>query len=242
MFNFVSIKYFVRAWAWKHPMFYYLFQHCNGGVVKHGKSLTIASTDIVIEGFPRCCNTFVHEAFTLGQASPLNIAHHFHAPPSVVRAVKAGKPVILLIRNPVDCVVSLVLRLPSILISDAIQSYIDFYEILLPYIDGVVVADFSDIQSDVGAIFKKVNAEFGVNYSCFEHTKENEKECFDRIDRRNAKYLGQERTNPLMVARPTLERSCLKADMVSKVNSDEYAQKMEKAQAVYELYVASAQN
>jgi len=238
MINLNSIKYIIRNWTWKFPYVYYLFQAINGGLTRKDKALTVKETDIVIEGFPRCGNTFVHEAFEFSQKETVNIAHHFHAPPSIVRAVNANKPAILLLRNPIDCVVSLILRQPNILISDAIQSYIDFHTVLLPWRDDVVIADFDDIQTDLGLVIKKINQKFDSEFLIFEHTKENEKACFDRIDKRNALYLGSKKTDPLKVARPTVERSQLKSEMMSMITQEKYAKKISEAQSLYQLYIA----
>jgi hypothetical protein len=66
-----------------------------------------ARTDIVIEGFPASANTFAVAAFRLAQEPRyMRIAHHTHVPAQVIEATRLGVPAILLIREPMQAVLS----------------------------------------------------------------------------------------------------------------------------------------
>src|ERR1043166_5658936 len=70
-------------------------------------------TDIVIDGFPRCANTYATYAFDLAQKARLNIANHIHKKSQFLVARKYGIPAILLIRDPLDCITSTLIRQPK---------------------------------------------------------------------------------------------------------------------------------
>ncbi len=65
-------------------------------------------TDITIEGFPRCANSFAVQAFRSANDvnRPLRIATHLHSTANVVQSIRLKIPTVVLIRNPGDALVS----------------------------------------------------------------------------------------------------------------------------------------
>ena len=161
-------------------------------------------TEIVIEGFPRCANTFAVISFEMSQSKKkFKIAHHLHVPAQVVRGVNLGKPVLILIREPEEAVKSLLIRHTSISSNKAFRSYISFYNIVLESIDKVIVADFSIIINNFDRVIQAVNTKFNVDFEVPEINGENESEIFSKIDRVNQISDGGRESH---VARPSLDR------------------------------------
>ena len=159
-------------------------------------------TRIVIEGYPRCGNTFATVAFQLAQGVPVEAAHHLHAEAQIVAAAESGIPAVLLIRDPEDAVVSNA-RSFGYPLRTALRDYVVFYRRVLPYRDRVVVADFEDVTRDFGAVVDAVNARFGTAFARFDHTDAEVQRCFDVIDefyRRTAPEPNR------TVARPSRQR------------------------------------
>lgn len=101
-------------------------------------------TSLVIEGFPRSGNTWT-EALVRSHASrPVCLAHHTHAVAHVLHAITLKKPVLLLIRNPDDAVLSF-LRISNYRLSleTAYKDYADFYKRLLKTTTSPLVKVFS---------------------------------------------------------------------------------------------------
>src|SRR5689334_19049404 len=67
-------------------------------------------TEIVIEGFPRSANTFAVVAFRLAQQREIEIAHHLHAAAQIKHAINLKVPVIVLIREPSDAILSVAVK------------------------------------------------------------------------------------------------------------------------------------
>lgn len=90
-----------------------------------------STTDLVIEGFPRCANTWT-EALVRVAGPNLNLAHHSHAAAHVIAAVQASVPVLVLYRNPDDAVRSLLAMLGRrASAAHAYTDYASFYKSIL---------------------------------------------------------------------------------------------------------------
>ncbi len=179
--------------------------------VRHGVPVD-ASTEIVIEGFPRTGTSFAVAAFRMAQPRPVAVACHVHAPAQVIAGVRRGLPVLLCVREPEETVLSFAVRNPQLSLRQAVRSYVRFYEPLLRHRSGVVVAPFERITTDLGGLILEVNARFGTDFAPFEQTEENVRACFAQIDedyRRRVSGLAFER----QVARPSPVRERLKAEL-----------------------------
>jgi hypothetical protein len=125
------------------------------------------TTDIAIEGYPRSGNTFAVVAFRLAQGREVEIANHLHAAGQIKRAARLNIPTIMLIREPSEAVLSLVVRDPQASIPWALRSYIRFYSAVIPHLEKIVVAPFEMVTSDFGHIIRMVNARYGTAFKEF---------------------------------------------------------------------------
>ena len=172
---------------------------------RYGSRVLGPDTDIVIEGFPRSANTFAVTAFELAQERPVTVAHHLHAAAHVVRAAQARVPVIVLVRAPEDAIASVVARKPS-LDPAAAAAYLRFYEGVAGVLDACVVAEFRQVVDDFGGVIERTNRAYGTTFTPFEHTDENVRRCFDRIEAQN-RDRSAGRLVESSVARPSDERA-----------------------------------
>jgi hypothetical protein len=189
------------------------------------------NTELVIDGFQRSGNTFAVVAFEMSQARPVRIAHHLHAAAQIIAAVRMGVPTLVLIRDPVDTVLSHMIREPGIPARQAMSSWVGFYEAVVPLEDAVVVADFGDVTTDFGAVIREVNSRFGTSFAEFEHTEENVARCFEIIERRNREAYG--RLVETKVPRPSAERERLKDEMRGELEADRLRPLRDRAYGLY---------
>ncbi|BAU63905.1 hypothetical protein STA3757_12740 [Stanieria sp. NIES-3757] len=147
------------------------------------------STEIVIEGFPRSGNSFFVGAFELAQNHSVKIAHHLHAPAQLIMAARKNIPAILLIRNPIDAVMSMkamdlelsYIRPPiNQKLTSLMKSYIDFYKTLIPYSDHYIISLFEVTTNDFSSVIDKVNNKFQTNFQAFNFNKKNTQEIFNK--------------------------------------------------------------
>ncbi len=174
---------------------------------RYGDRVLGPSTDVLIEGYPRSANTFAVAAFEMAQERPVTVAHHLHAAPHVVAAVDAGVPVILLVRPPEDAIASVIARKPSVDPGLAARTYLRFYEGVADVLDRCIVAEFGEVIGDFGRVIERTNGRFGTSFTPFEHTDENVRSCFARIEAGNRARSGAVRIAESAVARPSEERA-----------------------------------
>ncbi|HKI45258.1 MAG TPA: hypothetical protein VKA08_08020, partial [Balneolales bacterium] len=167
--------------------------------------------------------TYAVVAFRQAQGQYIPMAHHLHVEAQILRGVSLGIPVVVLIRNPVDAVRSLIIRHPTVDPDSEFQRYIDFYSAVERVVDKVVVADFATVTEDFGSVISRINDKYGTTYKIFKSTPENIKLVYKEIEEINKEVDGGKESH---VARPSKER---KQKEVSISISDNY----KKAVSIY---------
>lgn len=198
------------------------------------RMLIAPDTQIVIEGFPRSANTFALVAFATSQKDPGRVASHIHLPVQILEGVRRSLPVLVLIRNPVDAIRSLLVREPGTEANWAFQQYIQFYEVVERHAQNVIIARFEEVTQNFGGVMDRLNRRFGTHFYLFEHTEENVRKVYQIIEHWNTLTDDGKET---VVARPSAERSELYEKTVLEVSP----KLREQALAMYQRLNAIAQ-
>lgn len=123
--------------------------------------------------------------FEHAQDRPYTIAHHNHVPGPVRNAVRPGLPTIVLIRDPVDAVIShRALRLqigategedmPDLIPYELrLRAWQGFYRRIGQVRDEIVVAPFEVVITGFGQVIDALNKRFCTSFARFEHSVEN---------------------------------------------------------------------
>jgi hypothetical protein len=230
-------KYSSRVWLSSVPSLYLPFARVKYRSVPN--RLVERDTELVIEGFQRSGNTFAVFAFEMAQDRPIKSAHHLHASAQFIRAVKLGVPVLLLVRDPRDAIVSHVIREPCANMPAALRAWTHFYEQAIPVRDRIFVADFSRVSTDFGAVIREFNEKFGTGYKEFHHTEENVARCFDLIEERNRQRYGKLVEGK--VARPSEERRGRKDDLIQEFEDPSLSRQRTHAYEVYRALVPATE-
>ena len=198
----------------------------------HIRLLTKKNTELVIEGYPRSGNTFAVVALLESQQREIRIAHHLHAPAQVVAAIRRNIPCLVLIRNPVDAIVSYAIYRGTEGLSALIEDYIYFYEAVEKYRSDILAVDFYDITNDFGLVVERLNKCFGTDFVPFRHTEENVAKVFKLIE---SYQDGEHRRS-----RPSESRSGIKEKLKSKLLSGRYDDQLNVADALYQRWKSYA--
>jgi hypothetical protein len=129
-----------------------------------GDKLVSSSTDVCMEGFPRSGNSFFYTYFRHYNPTPV-VAHHVHVTQQIAQAVRLRVPCIILIREPTQSLLSLLVMDERLSVGFAFRSYIRFYRAILPYLDRCVTADFGITTGLPDVIIERVNLKFGSRFS-----------------------------------------------------------------------------
>lgn len=197
-----------------------------------------SETEIVIEGFPRTGTSFAVSAFEMAQPTKPVIAHHVHAPAQLIAAVRAGTPALVLVREPEEATLSLVIRAPQTGVAAALQGYARFHEPLLTHLDGMVVATFSQVVRDFGEVMERVNRRYGTRFRPFEHTEENVRSVLAAIDAYTRPAVAGEQEFERIVARPSHAREALKARLRGQYRLPRLDARRRRAEGLYERFAA----
>lgn len=192
------------------------------------------TSSIVIEGFPRSANSFAVLAFARAQgatAAELRIAHHLHVPAQVIRGIRLGIPAVVLLRDPLDAVSSLLIREPWRSMDGALFDYCAFYRTVLECpASGYVVGAFSEVTACFGSLVERVNERFGTRFLPFAHTPANVRAVFAELE---ALERADHGVKELEVARPSAERKGLKADLRTRLETEADPRRVEEAIALF---------
>jgi len=167
-------------------------------------------TDICIDGYPRSANSFSVRMFRKANPEAV-IAHHTHAIANIKKAIDCGIPVIVLIRNPEQSVVSSVIAHENNDIDNEIYRYVDFYDWILGRLPNVVIADFDMVVNDFNTIILNVNDHFKTSYKILDDVKEADDQVKSDIEER-FDALGQSRMSHIKPV-PTSARNTVKDEL-----------------------------
>ncbi|MAT70192.1 MAG: hypothetical protein CMJ58_11800 [Planctomycetaceae bacterium] len=190
-------------------------------------------TQVVLEGYQRCSNSFATVAFMHAQTEPVSIAHHLHSVAQIKLGVRRGLPTLVLIREPRGATLSFTIRreLPSVVW--ALEEYLDFYRGVEPLADRVVIADFTETTADMGAVTRRLNERFGTHFGEFDHTEENVEAVYRELEQIEQDASGETEVRETHVARPSEARQALKEKLAAQFEQSPARELYAEASALY---------
>lgn len=222
----VNYRYLLAHKASNYPFIYtYISKLLTGKTWYTGRS-----TNIVIDGFPRCANTYATFAFDFAQTTPLNIAHHIHKKSQFLVAEKYNIPAILLIRNPIDCIASFLVRQPMYDPETLFKGYHLLYN-GLKNSDHFILANFENVLTNYGEIINAVNKKFETKFNIYVKTEENEIKVKQIIH--NQDELKGATDYKQRVAYPTPERKSANTEIKNLLLSAKYNYLSNKCKEIY---------
>ncbi|MBV6395999.1 MAG: hypothetical protein HFACDABA_01587 [Anaerolineales bacterium] len=224
---FVLLKEETRILIGRHEISAGLFRLKQPGIT------TTQTTEIVIEGAPSSGNSFALVAFEAAQKKKVRIAHHQHLPFQVTRAARYHIPCIVIIRPPLDAVVSRVARYgfyqpqtrqAELWAGYALRHWNMFHEQILDCRPKFLVCEFRELISDYPAVIERTNSKFNA-----------------RFDVPTAELCAQSLSALAEGLRPDKERDVRKNKFKEWMRQEQiFAQRLERAQKLYEVVRASA--
>lgn len=197
---------------------------------------TTRHSDIVIDGHPRSANTYATYAFKMAQTKDVIIANHIHKKSQFLIAEKYGIPAILLIRNPLDCISSLLIRQPKYNPVVLFEGYSYLYEGLKSS-NSFVVGDFEDIINNYAEIIRRVNMKFGKKFDLYYKTPENEDIVKHIVHTQDE--LKDASDYDQRVAYPNESRKKIMGDIKSRLLEPKYKSYYDKCQDIYAHFITN---
>ena len=195
-------------------------------------------TDLVIEGYQSCGNTFAKKA--MEQANPaVRIASHTHSWANVAQGLRLGKPVIVLLRPPLDAIASHAVRMRLDDLDRELHRYRRFYHRVAGVSGAVVVAPFERTTNRFGEVIEALNARTASNFTPFDHDDEAAKEkVFDEMQR-EVDSAPPELDRRWRVARPNPDRAEATREMKARLTGDRHREALARCQAIHDRLARS---
>ena len=154
----------------KSPLIYMALLRIKNRGRKFERFIVSDQTDLVVKGFPRCANSFAVQSIRLlcrRDGRTFRFATHAHSPAHVVAGLNLGKPTLVVIREPRAAITSLqaLWRQSGVSIQSVnglLKRYIQFYEMLLPYREHMVVSEFKRTTTEYPSVIRQLNQRFAL--------------------------------------------------------------------------------
>jgi hypothetical protein len=195
--------------------------------------LADASTDLVMEGYQSCGNTFARKA--MEHANPgARIASHSHSWANVARGLQLDKPVVVLLRPPLEAIASHTVRMRLDDIDRELRRYLRFHRRAQAAADSVVLAPFDVTVNRFGDVIDEVNRRFSTSFKPFDHDDPGAKaQVFEEMER-EAASTPSELDRMWRIARPNEERKEATREMQARIAAPPHAPALARCQAVYD--------
>ena len=185
-----------RKVVWSHEKFYWGYKKWRGGL----KDANHDDFSYWVDGYPRSANTFMSKSLEIVLPN-LKPRSHSHSPFLPIAATKRGIPGVLVIREPVDAIVSYVV-MTGHRFENAVSFYEDFHRPLLKIADQIFVAHFSRITKSPNQVITEFGEHFSMELPPLDEGLE--EAAFDTIEKAYVARAGS--MNSTSVARPDPKR------------------------------------
>lgn len=138
--------------------------------LRRGDTVAGPETELLLEGYPRCGNTWAEMAIRHAAARPLRMAHHSHAAAHVIYGQKFDVPTLVLYREPELAVRShLAMNTRNLTAKDAFREYVRFYRTILKLPRGrISFASFEDVTQRIEQVIALLRDRFGLPLTPFD--------------------------------------------------------------------------
>jgi hypothetical protein len=208
MFEYLYYKYRstrlnVRTFLGQSAFLYGAFQKSLG--TPRSKKLVVPNTQVCIEAPSGSGNSFFVNGFKMANPG-VQAAHHHHVAAQIKRAVAFDVPRVVILRNPIDCVVSRSCREPW-RIAPVYLQWIRFFHAVEALRQFVLIASFHTVTTKPETVVGALNAKFGTNFNM---TFPKADEVFLKMDRQYARAVGAHSGLVINPNRPHLAKEDLK--------------------------------
>ncbi len=185
-------------------------------------------TQLVVEGFPRSGNTFAAYAIWHAAGGDFPLSSHIHHLGAIRLARKRQLPTVLVVREPLGALASYLIAGPHGRPKGVLKEYVSYYSGILPMASNLLVVDFTEITSNMGAVIERINNRFGLEIPPFDHTAENAEAVFAAIQRSDKLGMGE-----AGVARPSSQRSLRNQQIRESLESPALVALLGRAESLY---------
>ena len=176
-------------------------------------------TELVVEGFPRSANMFCvnYIEHVLGEnGKKIKIAHHTHSELNVILGQKLDKAGLILVREPIDALVSYLIYYDGVKIDKAIDRYLKFYETVSIVKGEWPFVDFSKVTKDFNSLIFAINEKFDLGYPTSRDSTEAALDVQEKMTKR-AEFRFKPNEYDMRISLPNEMREIRKSEIYADV-------------------------
>lgn len=182
--------------------------------------ITDEKTGLVVEGYPRSANSFLVRliAHQLDQngLKKLKIGHHTHKMENLKLAIIYEKPIVVVMRKPVDAISScFIYHQNAISLSQCAKNYDIFYSFVKKNNDKFIVAAFDTVTTDPNRIFSALHDKYKLAIPMVDDFGKASQNIFELIRNRSRQKNADHHIYKAPV--PSQKRKVLKEKIVNDV-------------------------
>jgi hypothetical protein len=162
-----------------------------------------------------------------------------HSTAQIKLGIRQRLPILVLIRQPRDAILSLTIRTSRPRVEWGLDEYCWFYRSVTPVRDQVVVADFEEVTTDFASVIQRLNQRFDCDFAPFVHTPENVEAVYAELDAIERVRSDGGEIRATHVARPSQERAAMKRALAAQFDEPGPAAKLEVANQLYQSLAPS---
>jgi len=210
----------LRRWSWNFPRIYReVYKHRWNGVFLPDLY------DVYICGFPRSGNNFLLETAKQLVGEEVSVSPASHLCPFILDSRRAGKPVILTLREPRRCIASWMVAKPCGA-AEALEYYVDFHRFMMRRASGLRSAPFDELTRLEPAFIRGLMRELGVAEEGIPDGEALQQMAFEAIAARNP---DEGRLNPM----PHANRKAKQQAALEEVDHPRHAAALDRARAIH---------
>lgn len=124
----------------------------------------IADEKIAVVGFPRVGNTFAGRVVKIGFGEQkIKLVNHYHSSAQAINAVKSRIPTVLIIRKPLDTILSLyIYNNKNYYVSAHFLRFIIYHLRIYSYSSKMLIIAFEEFSENPNIIIQKINNKFNL--------------------------------------------------------------------------------
>jgi len=145
----------------RSPFFYRLLH--RGRSAPRSRNLVEPASDLCIEAPSGSGNSFFVNGFLMANPG-VRLAHHHHVAAQLLRGVALGVPTAVILRDPIDCVVSRCTGAPW-LIGPVFAQWIRFFTTAEALAPSLLLLSFASVTGNPGEAIERINRRFARSFA-----------------------------------------------------------------------------
>jgi hypothetical protein len=212
-FYYLSLLLDIRSVLGKSPFLFRIVQKLSP--TRRSETLVERCTGLCIEAPSGSASSYFVRGFEMINPD-VRLAHHHHVAAQVLRSCHLRVPTVVILRDPIDCVVSRAAFWNTpILIGAIFRQWIRFFREIEKVRDDVLFVSFESVTRKPEVVIKAINAHFNTDFNSQLPEVEQVFSGMDRV------YTGPEQQNP---NRPSMDKESVKKSIRPSVVAHKLAQ------------------